>query len=45
MLPHQRRDARVDEGFQLDVGDRGEGEMEHVDGVRADGGEEAVEED
>mgnify|MGYP001233478285 CR=1 FL=1 len=45
MLSYKRRDACVDEGLELNVGDRGEGKMEHVDGTRANGREEAVEED
>lgn len=44
-LPHERCGSLVDECFELDVVDEGEGEVEDIPRFRADGGEEAVEED
>jgi hypothetical protein len=44
-LSYQRSCALVDHGFQLDIGDVWERQVEHVAGLRQDGGEEAVEED
>lgn len=43
-LTDQSGGALVDECFELDIGDKGEGEIEEIPVAGADGGEEAVEE-
>lgn len=45
MLADEGGNAGVDEGFEVDVVDGGEGEVEDVESGRADGGEVTVEED
>ena len=44
MLTDERGNAGVDEGLEIDVIDGGKGEVEDVEGNRADGGEVSVEE-
>lgn len=44
VLADERGDTGVDEGFEIDVVDGGEGEVEDVEGGGTDGGEVSVEE-